>query len=46
MGWVNDFLGSLKVRYIIVFASQRFDGTLQMALYWLGSYYFMVHKVG
>ena len=40
---MNDFLGDLKVGYIIFFASQRFTGIL---LYWLGSYDFIVHKVG
>ena len=34
-GWVYNF-----------YASRRFDGTLLIALYWLGSYYFIVHKVG
>ena len=43
---MNDFLGSLKVGYIIYFASQRFDGVLPIALYWLSSYYFIVHKAG
>ena len=46
VGWVNDFLGGLKVGYIIFFASQRFNGILLIALYWSGSYYFIVHKVG
>ena len=46
IGWVNDFLDSLKVGYIIFFASQRLDAILLIALYWLGSYYFIVHKVG
>ena len=31
---------------IYFYASQRFDGTLIIALNWLGSYYFIVHKVG
>ena len=43
---MNHFLGSLKVGYIIIFASQRFDGILIIVLYWLGSYYFIVHKAG
>ena len=43
---MNDFLDSLKVGYIIFYASQRFDGILLVALYWLVSYYFIVHKVG
>ena len=34
-GWVHNF-----------FASQRFNGILLIALYRLGSYYFIVHKVG
>ena len=43
---MNDFLGSLKVGCIIFYASRRFDGMLLVALYWLGSYYLIVHKVG
>ena len=43
---MNGFLGGLKAGYIIFYASQRFDTTLLIALYWLGSYYFIVHKVG
>ena len=43
---MNDFLGSSKVGYITLYASQRLDGILLIALYWLGSYYFIVHKVG
>ena len=43
---MNDFLGSLKVGYIIFFASQRFDDILVIVLYWLGSCYFIVHKAG
>ena len=46
VGWVDDFLGSLKVGYIIFYASQRFDGILVIVLYWLDGYYFIVHKVG
>ena len=46
VGWVNDFLGSLKVGCIIFLASQRLDGILLIALCCLGSYYFIVHKVG
>ena len=45
-GWVNDFMGSRMVGYIIFYASQRFDGTLLIAINWLGSYSFIVHKVG
>ena len=40
------FLGCLKVGHIIFYASQRFDGILLIALCWLGSYYFIVHKLG
>ena len=43
---MNGFLDSLKVGYIIFYASQRFDGRLLIALYWLCSYYFIVRKVG
>ena len=43
---MKDFLGSLKVGYIIFYTSQRFDGILLIALYWLVSYCFIVHKVG
>ena len=44
---MNDFLSSLKVGWVYnVFASQRLDSILVIVLYWLGSYYFIVHKAG
>ena len=43
---MDGFLGSLKVECMIFYAIQRFDGILLIALNWLGSYYFIVHKVG
>ena len=36
---MNGFLGYFKAGYIIFYASQRFDTTLLIVLYWLGSYY-------
>ena len=36
---MNGFLGDFKAGYIIFYASQRFDTTLLIVLYWLGSYY-------
>ena len=46
VGWGNYFLGSLRVGYVIFYGFQRFNGIPLIALYWLASYYIIVHKAG